>query len=136
MPQEDPARQKRLAFGNLRPLQSFRSGSVISLVSFSADSELFTGKASGAAQACAGSRSNMSEIVRRHCCRCAAPSSRSGRRVATHPLSGTGGHMNLVERDGLSRMTGCFLGGLLLATLFPSAAIAQAPIASSNFLGA
>ncbi len=43
--------------------------------------------------------------------------------------------MNLVERDGLRRMTGCFLGGLLLATLVPSAAIAQAPIASSNFVG-
>src|SRR6266478_4465870 len=64
-----------------------------------------------------------------------ASSSRSGRRVATHPPSGTGGHMNLVERDGLRRMTGCFLGGLLLATLVPSAAIAQAPIASSNFVG-
>src|SRR6266478_3148615 len=64
-----------------------------------------------------------------------ASSSRSGRRVATHPPSGTGGHMNLVERDGLRRMTGCFLGGLLLATLVPSAAIAQAPIASSNFPG-
>src|SRR5882672_4869208 len=77
----------------------------------------------------------MSEIVRRHCCRRRASSFRSGRRVATHPLSGTGGHMNLVERDGLRRMTGCFLGGLLLATLVPSAAIAQAPIASSNFVG-
>jgi len=43
--------------------------------------------------------------------------------------------MNLVEGDGLRRMTGCFLGGLLLATLVPSAAIAQAPIASSNFVG-
>jgi len=43
--------------------------------------------------------------------------------------------MNLVERDGLRRMTGCFLGGLLLATLVPSAALAQAPIASSNFVG-
>src|SRR5467141_4167519 len=64
-----------------------------------------------------------------------ASSSRSGRRVATHPLSGTGGHMNLVERDGLRRMTGCFLGALLLATLVPSAALAQAPIASSNFVG-
>src|SRR6267378_668326 len=64
-----------------------------------------------------------------------ASSSRSGRRVATHPPSGTGGHMNLVERDGLRRMTGCFLGGLLLATLVPSAALAQAPIASSNFVG-
>ena len=32
-------------------------------------------------------------------------------------------------------MTGCFPGSLLLATLVPSAAIAQAPIASSNFVG-
>jgi hypothetical protein len=43
--------------------------------------------------------------------------------------------MNLVERDGLCRMTGCFPGSLLLATLVPSPAIAQAPIASSNFVG-
>ena len=33
--------------------------------------------------------------------------------------------MNLVERDGLRRMTGCFPGSLLLATLDPSAAITQ-----------
>jgi len=43
--------------------------------------------------------------------------------------------MNLVERDGLRRMAGCFPGSLLWATLVPSAAIAQAPIASSNFVG-
>ena len=31
--------------------------------------------------------------------------------------------MNLVERDGLRRMAGCFPGSLLWATLVPSAAI-------------
>jgi len=44
--------------------------------------------------------------------------------------------MNLVERDELRRrrMTGCFLGSLLLAALVPGAAIAQAT-ASSSFQG-
>src|SRR5882762_6849315 len=43
--------------------------------------------------------------------------------------------MKLVERDGPRRMTGCFLGSLILAALVPGVAIAQAPIASSNFAG-
>jgi hypothetical protein len=43
--------------------------------------------------------------------------------------------MNLVERDGLRRVTGCFPGSLLLATLVPSAAIAQAPSHPPTSLG-